>query len=131
MLRTLTIAGIAAIAMAAAPIAAPEAEARSNLDNFLIGATAIAILGGIAASQRRSEPVVTKRYVEPRRQDHHSRGHDHSRGHNHGYKNVVVTKTFKPKHCLRQKWSHGRWVTFYGQKCLAKHTTTHVYQSNR
>lgn len=120
MFRTLTITGITAIALAAAPIMAPQAAARSDLDRFLIGATALAVFGAIASSHNKPQHVVTKRYVAPPRHIHH---------HNVVKKKVIITRTAKPKHCLRKRWSHGGWVTYYGKKCLTAHTTktTRVY----
>jgi len=124
MFRTLTITGITAIALAAAPIMAPQAAARSNLDNFMIGATALAVIGAIASNNNKQQQVVTKQYVAPPRYTHH-----YGQRNNVVQKKVIITRTAKPKHCLRKRWSHGGWVTYYGKKCVANHTTktTRVY----
>ena len=120
MFRTATIAGITAIALAAAP----QAEARSNLDRFLIGATALAIIGSIAASQSRAKTVVTPTYVEPTYVAPRYQPVHHNNTRTVVKKKVIITKAAKPKHCLRQRWERGQWVTFYGKKCLANHSTT-------
>lgn len=128
MFRTFTIAGITAIALAAAP----QAEARSNLDNFLIGATALAILG-IAASQSKAQTtrttpyVAPQRYVAPQPQTRYiaprtvTKHVTIQRKNATVYKDITITRVPKPKHCLRKKWTRDGWVTYYGQQCLANH----------
>jgi len=124
MFRTLTITGITAIALAAAPMMVPQASARSDLDRFLIGATAIAIIGAIASDHnKKKRQAITHTYVEPPR---HTYEHKHKRKHAHKkeYKKVVTTRTTKPKRCLRQKWRNNGWVTYYGRQCMSKYSRT-------
>lgn len=132
MFRTLSIAGITAIALAAAP----QAQARSKFDNFLLGATAIAILG-IAVNQSKARPApITQPYEQPRH--HHTRhpvrAQKHITIHKPNktiYKDVYITRVDKPKNCLRQRWTNSGWVTYYGEQCMANYNRNHDYSFNR
>lgn len=149
MFRTLTIIGITAIAMAAAPVLAPQADARSDLDRFLIGATAIAIVGAIAADHnKKKRRAVNQQYVEPprynrhrnhnRHQTRHQNRHRHqdryqSRHHRdhrqHQNRHAQNPVQIYPKQCLRQRWGNHGWVTYYSNKCLSRHVS--AIQTNR
>ena len=133
MFRTLSIAGITAIALAAAP----QAQARSNFDNFLLGATAIAILG-IAANQSKARPAPVTHPYEPPRHNQHRQPVQKTQKHiviqkknKTVYKDVYITRVAKPKHCLRQRWTNSGWVTYYGKQCIAKYNQNYDYSFNR
>ncbi len=110
MFRTFSIVGITTIALAAAP----QVQARSSLDNFLLGATAIAILG-IAVNKSKARPApVIQPYEHPRP----------------SYTREPV-RMHKPKHCLRQRWTNTGWVTYYSKQCLTRYRLNHDYSFNR
>lgn len=47
------ISGVTALAIAAAPINTPPAQARNDFESILLGVTALAIIGGIAANENK------------------------------------------------------------------------------
>ncbi len=140
MFRKYLTTSLVALSIAAAPVSAPTAMAKDNLDKFLIGLTAIGILGAIAheSNKNRSHTTVTTHpkpnhnynhnhnttYAERHRHGNVVHTHAHKHGHHHGG-HVQVSKPkhvhVRPKHCLRQKWTRNGWVKFYSQSCLNSH----------
>ena len=138
MFRSITLTGVLAAAIAFAPVTAPTAQARDNADRFIIGVTALGILGAILhESNKRDREVYQthtprKKVHKPRKQTHthdgrHRHGnivhkHVHGKGHHHGshVKRRGHSQVDK-RVCLRQKWTRNGWVKFYSQPCLKKH----------
>ena len=141
MLRKYTINGLVALSIAAAPVAAPTAMAKDNVDRLLMGLVAIGIAGAIAnevndnKEQRRVErhSPVFDRHVHGDRHRHgnivhrhaYHGDHYHKRKHGRDYKGRnephVYKKYCKPRTCLRQRWTNEGWVKFYSKRCLRQH----------
>lgn len=100
MLRKYALNGLVTLSIAAAPVAAPTAMAKDNVDKILLGLVAIGIVGAIAheandkKKQRRVErhtPVFDPHTEDfrPKKKRHHVKGDRHSHGnivhrHKHG-----------------------------------------------
>lgn len=97
------LAGSIAITSAfAAPVAASSRT--DNLAKILLGAAAIGlVVHNVKKNKRARRTNVT-------RQDHYRPHQPRVRHHN-----------YKPKTCLRKKYTNHGWKTFYSQRCLAKH----------
>lgn len=139
MLRKLTLSGLLAFSLAAAPIAAPNAMARDNGDKFLLGLLAVGIAGAIAHdinTRDRNTTTATKphagksshkkHHVHAGRHRHGNMFHSHAHGPNHhtGRHNQPTHRQHvrkKPNTCLRQKWTDRGWVKFYSKTCLRNH----------
>ena len=150
MLRKNLLTGLVALSIAAAPVAAPTATAKDNIDKLLIGLVAVGIAGAIVNEVKhnkkkqkveRHTPVYDphtedfhpkKRHVQGDRHRHgntvhrhkHHSYHDHNqpRGRDAvGVKKHVYKKVQKPRQCLRQRWTNQGWVKFYSKRCLHRH----------
>jgi hypothetical protein len=117
MLRKFALTSLVAASIAAAPVTAPAALARDKFDNFLIGLTAVGILGAIVHenNQNNSQVIVSPR---PQYVPNHYSGH---------YQPVVQPHYVRPRECLRQKWTPRGWVQYYGQYCMNKQAGHTVY----
>ena len=144
MFRKFALNGLVAAAIATAPIAVPSASARDNFENFLLGLTAIGIVGAVVHEknkkdrQRRvrqqpvQDPHPVTRYEQHRHGDvvhKHPHGDRHHRGgHNVHHKHKKHVRKHKKRHhqrlpneCLRQRWTENGWVQFYGKRCLKRY----------
>ncbi len=96
---TAVIAGAIAITtFTTAPVAA--ASDGDRLAQILLGAAAIGVIVHSANKRKRARQEVT---------------------HYDKYQPRVVHNRHRPKTCLRKKYTHGGWKTFYSRKCLEQH----------
>ena len=132
MLRKYTLTGLLALSIAAAPVTAPTAMAKDNLDRLLIGLAAVGIVGAIVHEKNKKKDHKRVVHAAPKHRvhnEHHRHGsvvhrHKHSRSHHkgkhvdaRGHKHISA----KPRKCLRQRWTDHGWVKFYSKKCLRNH----------
>lgn len=126
MLRKYTLTGLIALSIAAAPVAAPTAMAKDNVDRLLMGLVAIGIAGAIAnevndkKKQRRVErhsPVYDPHKDEFRKKK--KRRHVHNDRHRHG--DVVHRHTNHGDHFHKRK---------RGRDYEGRHDT-HVYKKHQ
>lgn len=90
MLRKYTLTGLVALSIAAAPVAAPTAMAKDNIDRLLMGLVAVGVVGAIAheanknKTQRveRHSPVYDghKKELRKKKKRHHANGNRHRHG---------------------------------------------------
>lgn len=150
MLRKYTLTGLVALSIAAAPVAAPTAMAKDNIDKLLMGLVAVGVVGAIAHEANKNKTQRVQRHTpvfDPHTEDfrpkkrsadrerhrhgdvvhrHVHRGyHDHARPRSRddvGVKRKHVHQTYKkPRTCLRQRWTNQGWVKFYSKQCLRQH----------
>lgn len=96
------LAGSIAITSAfTAPVAASGRN--GDLAKILLGAAAIGLVVHTVKKNKKRRNSVA-------RQDHYRPHQQRARHHN-----------YKPKTCLRKKYTNHGWKTFYSQKCLANH----------
>ncbi|GGA17866.1 hypothetical protein [Neptunicoccus cionae] len=119
MFHKMTLTGILALALVAAPITAPAALAKDNVDRLLLGLTALGVISVIANEAKKSDHQPT--YVRPAPQPRH-----HYKPHYHGKKHYQAQRPVKhhftpPANCLRKKWTQNGWVKFYNQACVNKY----------
>lgn len=115
-LSKFTIAVIAsAIAMttfATAPVAA--ASDGDRLATILLGAAAIGVIAHSVKKRKRARQEAAQ--------------YD-----NHYYRQPrAVQNRHRPKTCLRKKYTHDGWKTFYSRKCLKRHRSqSHNHNAHR
>ena len=125
MLRKYTITSFIALSIATAPLTTPAAMAKDNVDRFLIGLVTIGIAGAIAnevsdnKKQWRVEPHSPKnnshtKHFHKKKKRHHHRHHHAGSKHVHHHH-------YKPRTCLRQRWTNHGWIKFYSKRCLRQH----------
>lgn len=127
MFKKLTISALTAGAIAMAPVATPQAQARDAGD-VIAGLAILGLLGGTALAIHNRQHGYTPQ-AQPRRTHVHQPRVTHQPVVTQGYhRNVghVHTKprrhyNAKPNECLRQRWTHHGWQTFYSQRCLARY----------
>jgi hypothetical protein len=99
---TAIIAGAIAITtFTTAPVAA--ASDSDRLAQILLGAAAIGVIVHTAKKRKRARQEVT-----------------HYDNYQHRQPRVVHNR-HRPKTCLRKKYTHDGWKTFYSRKCLERH----------
>lgn len=136
MFRQLALTALVATAIAAAPIATPQARAADPHD-IIGGAVVLGVIGAIIANENRKrherQRTTTYRYPQPQpevERYHQHRGYTHKHvyhgDHSHRYvkkkrvRREVRNQAYYPRQCLRQKWTRGGWVTYYSRKCLTR-----------
>ncbi|MBR9864330.1 MAG: hypothetical protein GYB24_12895 [Rhodobacteraceae bacterium] len=123
MFHKMTLTGILALALVAAPITAPAALAKDNVDRLLLGLTALGVISVIAneASKSNHQPTYVRPAPQPRYQPHY-----------HGGKHYHAQRPHKPHftppaNCLRKKWTQNGWVKFYNRACVNKYRPAHKH----
>lgn len=119
MFHKMTLTGILALALVAAPITAPAALAKDNVDRLLLGLTALGVISVIANEANKSNHQPT--YVRPA-----PKPQPRYQSHYHGKKHYQAQRPVKrhvtpPANCLRKKWTQNGWVKFYNQACVNKY----------
>lgn len=139
MFRKLALNGLVAAAIAATPIAAPQARAADPHD-IIGGALALGVIGAIIVNENRKreerQRTTTYRYPQPKvehQHDHRHNGYTHKHVHRGDHSRLnsyrpdrkppqrVGKKARYPRECLRQKWTQKGWTPFYSASCLRKH----------
>ena len=101
-LTSALVAGaIATSAIFAAPVSA--ASDGDRLARIVLGAAAVGLVAHKIHKNKKRRKEVSRNY----RYD--------NRGHRSGHRN------YRPKTCLRKKYTGYGWKSFYSQRCLAKH----------
>ncbi len=122
MLRKYTITSFLTLSIAAAPLATPAAMAKDNVDRFLIGLATIGIVSAIAneVSDNKKQWRVERHSPEtdPQRAHSHKKKKHH---HHHAGSKHVHHNHYKPRTCLRQRWTNDGWVKFYSKRCLRQY----------
>ena len=123
MLRKYTITSFLTLSIAAAPLATPAAMAKDNVDRFLIGLATIGIASAIAneVSDNKKQWRVERHSPETDPQRAHSHKKKKHHHHHHAGSKHVHHNHYKPRTCLRQRWTNDGWVKFYSKRCLRQY----------
>lgn len=137
------IAAITACAIAFSGVTATQAQAdNKQLKRFIVGATALAILGAAMSDSRADgRAYVGTRDQRPRRHGGHNRGHGYDRHHDHGHtygRNHDtprwngngprprplprrIERSYLPERCLTSVQTRRGRLALYSQACLNRH----------